>query len=116
MQKDGEYAIQLAEDEIILRATPNVLRMILNKHGGIRQALQKVYMIEEEIMFDIMVAGISDGPKSPLAPSWKTTLRENIFKHGVINLVEPLTGFLTFLGNGGKHEVVLDEDDDEGKG
>ena len=116
--KDGEYPITICEDELVLRASPHVLRTILTKHSGIRQVLQKIYMIEEEAIFDVLSAALSDPAdtaRNPKARGWKEILRENIFKHGILNLVEPTTGFVTFLANGGKHEPQTEDDEETGK-
>lgn len=107
--KDGEYPLKLDQDEVVLRASPHVLRTILTKHQGIRQVLQKIYMIEEEAIYDVIVAGLADTPG--MSKDWKSTVRDNIFKHGILDLVEPIIGFVNFLGNGGRHEAPKEEDD-----
>ena len=118
MKKDGEFPLVLGEDNLVLRASPHVLRTILTKHQGIRQVLQKIYMIEEEAIYDVMVAALSDpmdASRNPKQNGWKAILRENIFNHGLLDLVEPVTGFVTFLANGGKHEPEIEDDDETGK-
>jgi len=94
--KEGTTSFQLDEDFITLKATPHALRVVLTKHGGMRRAIEKVYMMEADIMEDIIEAG--------LAPEKidRTILAENVFKSGIINLIEPLSEYLMLLANGGK--------------
>lgn len=115
--KDGEFPIKIADDELVLRATPHVLRTILSKYGGIRQVLQKIYMIEEEAIYDVIVAALSGPDPNGVqrAKNWKSVVRDNIFEHGILDLVDPLTTFVTFLANGGRHKVEEVEEDDTGK-
>jgi len=116
--KDGEFTIKLAEDNLLLRATPHALRTILTKYGGVKNVLQKIYLIEEEVMFDIIVAALSgpDPDGIPKLRNWKEVIRENIFSHGIINLVDPMTEYVMLLANGGRHAKKADsEDDQEGK-
>lgn len=121
--RDGEYKIKLKdengiEEEITLRATPHALRAILTKYTGVRNILQKLYMVEEEAMYDLLLAAIS-GPGNELAsrnPGWRNILRDNIFHTGLFDLVAPLTEYVTLLANGGKHpKKEEDEEQKEGK-
>lgn len=104
--KPGQLKFQLDEDIVVLKATPHALRTILSKHGGMRNAIQKVYMMEVDIMEDIIEAGLA-----PIEIQ-KDTLRENVFKSGIINLIDPLTEYLMLLANGGKQPEEPKKGDD----
>lgn len=104
--KLGEFTFQLAEDTIVLKATPHALRTVLVKHGGMRSAIQKVYMMEADIMEDIIEAGLAPTPIN------RDVLAENVFNAGIINLIEPLTNFLMLLANGGKPPEEKKKGDD----
>ena len=94
--KDGEISFQLDEDVITLKATPHALRVVLTKHGGMRRAIEKVFMMEADIMEDIIEAGLAPQKIN------RQILSENVFKAGIINLIAPLTEYLMLLANGGK--------------
>lgn len=96
--KQGEMELQLGPDKITLRATPHALRTVLSKHEDLRTALQRVYMMNDSIMYDIIEAAVSDGKKAIN----REALQTNVFEYGIINLVEPLTEYLMLLANGGK--------------
>ena len=98
MMKQGEMELQLGPDKITLRATPHALRTVLSKHEDLRTALQRVYMMNDSIMYDIIEAAVSDGKKAIN----REALQTNVFEYGIINLVEPLTEYLMLLANGGK--------------
>lgn len=108
--KEGTQVLRLEEDVITLKATPHALRVILTKHGGMRNAIQKVYMMEADIMEDIIEAGVAPTPVD------RKTLSENVFKSGIINLIEPLTEYLVLLANGGKKPEVDNKKDNEKEG
>lgn len=95
--RTGEYEFQLADDKITLKATPNALRTILAKHGGMRKAIEKIYMMEVDIMEDVIEAGVAPQKID------REILQANVYETGIINLIEPLTSFLILLSNGGKH-------------
>jgi len=94
--KDGELSLKLDEETITLKATPHALRVVLTKHGGMRKAIEKVFMMESDIMEDIIEAGLAPEKIN------RQILSENVFKTGIINLVGPLTEYLMLLANGGK--------------
>lgn len=96
--KQGEMELQLGPDKITLRATPHALRIVLSKHEDLRTALQRVYMMNDSIMYDIIEAAVSDGKKAIN----REALQANVFEYGIINLIEPLTEYLMLLANGGK--------------
>lgn len=95
--RQGEFALNLNENVIPLRCTPAALRFAENKHGGIRNLLQKIYMVEYQTMLDIIEAGLIGAPHYD-----KELLAEEVFKHGTMNLIVPLTDYINLLGNGGK--------------
>jgi hypothetical protein len=101
--KQGEFKLTLGEDELLLRCTPHALRTVLTKHGGIRAVMQKLYLVEFDIMFDLIASGLGETKFD------KNNLEENIFLAGIINLVEQLTEFVDLLGNGGKPSVKSED-------
>lgn len=109
--KQGEMELKLDVDNLVLKATPHALRTILSKHEDMRTAINKVYMMNFEIMCDIVEAAIYDG-KTKVN---KQYLEENVFNEGIINLIDPLTQYLMLLSNGGKPIENQEELDDEKK-
>lgn len=115
--KNGEFRLKLGDDELILRATPHVLRTILTKHDGLRNAFNNVYMMKANVMEDIIIAGLTneegkivvDGGDT--ATTTKRDISNAIFEHGYLDLVGPVTEFLNFLGNGGRHPPTPEDDD-----
>lgn len=99
MSKQGEVTIVLEEDTIVLKPTPHALRTVLTECGGAREIFRKIYMLEYDVIFKVMEAGVTASYSK--APD-KKNLEENIYKHGIVNLVEPLTDYVNLLINGGK--------------
>lgn len=103
--RQGIFELQLNENVYSLRCTPAALRFVENKHGGIRNVLQKLYLVEFQTMVDLVTAGLLGGPEFN-----KSILEEEIFKHGILELSVTLIDYVNLLGSGGKQPV---KDDNE---
>ena len=110
--KQGEMELKLGDDNLVLRATPYALRFILSKHEDLRTAIQRVYMMNDKVIYDILEAGVTDGK----VQINRKALEENAFNEGLINLIGPMTDFLMLLANGGKKpSTEKTEEDVSGK-
>jgi len=112
MSKLGEVEILTEDDALVLKPTPHALRTILIKCGGAQEAFRKIYLIDYQTIFDVLEAGITASYDKKPNPK---TLEENIFKHGIINFVEPLTRYVNLLINGGKEPEENEEVDTKKK-
>lgn len=99
--KQGEMELKLGEDNLVLRATPHALRFIISRHEDLRTAIQRVYMLNDKVIYDVIEAAVTDGKTSIN----RAALEENAFSEGIINLIEPITEYLMLLANGGKTPV-----------
>lgn len=94
----GVFELSLnGDDPLKLRCTPHALRFIEKKHGGLRLVIQKITFVEFQTMLDLIDAGLAGGMAYD-----KKVLEEEVFKHGLYNLIVPLTDYINLLGNGGQ--------------
>lgn len=109
MSKLGEVEIEMEDEVLVLKPTPHALRTILTKCGGAQEAFRKIYLMDYQTIFDVLEAATAASYEKKVNAK---VLEENIFKHGIINLVAPLTKYVNLLINGGKEPV---EEDDNSK-
>ncbi len=108
--KQGEFKLTLGENNLTLRCTPAALRAIETDHGGLRNVFSKLYQVEFKTIKDIIKAGLIGGLKYD-----ESVLEQEIFDHGLIDLLEPLTEFLNLLGNGGRPPEKKKDEPTEGE-
>lgn len=111
--RDGQFELKLGRDnDLVLRCTPHALRNIEKKHGGIRAVLEKLYLVEWSVIVDVVRAGLIGDPNEKALN--QETLEDEIFKAGIMSLIDPLTEYVMMLGNGGKREEKPKPGQDEG--
>lgn len=76
-----------------LRPTLRAGKSINGFFGSYMAALRKLSELDQDAFFVVIAAGLSKKPSE---------VEDDIFAHGLPDLVEPCTTFVTLLANGGK--------------
>lgn len=104
----GDVQIELGGEEVILKPSLHATLQLSRQQGGIVGAINKVGQLD----MDTFVAAISLGLNLKNTRDQRD-LAEKVYKTGMVDLVAPVTKYLTILANGGKPPRES-EDADEG--
>ena len=112
--RQGEFELQLSEEnKLSLRCSPHVLRLIEKKYGGIVTLLNRLSMLEFTVMVDIIEAAVKTESNS--AAFNRQVLEQEVWEHGLYDLIVPLVDYINLLANGGKPPKDSKEKSEEGE-
>lgn len=99
----GIITITLNDEEYELRPTLEAYRKIQTQFGGLRGALEALTQMNVDSLTHIICAGAGIGKRE------QEKVAQNVFDHGISDVTEQLTPFLSALFN----PKGQDDDDDE---
>lgn len=77
----------------MLRPTISAGRRICNQFGSYMEALRKIELLDQNAFFAVIAAGLNKKVAE---------IEDDVFAHGLPDLVTPVTDYITLLANGGK--------------
>lgn len=110
MAKEGEIALRLGGQDVVLRPTPHALREVLTELGGARLVYGAIYNLEYGAIFALIKAGTKRTEDEAWGAADAKALDKAIYEHGLTDLVEPCSRYLTLLVNGGREPKPEDGD------
>jgi hypothetical protein len=93
----GNIEITLDGEKVVLRPTLRAAQTISKQNGGIMSAVQAVANFDFETITSVIALGLN------LTGSVRVNeVAEKVYTTGLVDLVEPVTKYLTVLANGGR--------------
>lgn len=93
----GNVTIMLDGEEVTLRPTLRAAQTISKQSGGIMSAVQAIGRFDLEVMTTVIALGLNaTGPREI------NDVAEKVWSTGMVDLVEPVSRFLSILANGGR--------------
>lgn len=99
--RPGEVEIDLNGERVVLRPTPNVLRVLSKRYGGFQPLLASLSSLD----FDAFVTVIAVG--AGIEGKGVRELENKVYEAGLISLLGDVSKFVVIVSNGGR---PLDED------
>jgi hypothetical protein len=93
----GNVTITLNGEEVTLRPTLRAAQAISRSNGGIMEAVNRVGRFDMEAITAVVAHGLGISK-----PAEVSELGEKVYATGLVDLIEPVTRFLTILANGGR--------------
>lgn len=93
----GNVDLVLDGQTVTLRPTLRAAQMLSKQSGGLMSAVQAVARLDIEVVTSVIAMGLNI-----TRPNDINDLAEKVWSTGVVELVEPVTKFLTILANGGR--------------
>lgn len=103
---DGTVDIELVGKSLALQPTLDVLRLLGKRHGNLGAVLQGIQAMDIDIYVDVVMAGAGMRARDI------DTVRQDVYRTGMLNLMKPLLGYVMTLARGGRPP----SDDDDGEG
>lgn len=110
----GDVILQLGEEVITLRPTPEAAIRLCRRPGGLASTIagketcfSRVASCDIDEMCEVIRAGVGVGPNTD------RNLPEKIFRAGLFDVRTALTIFLGTIGNGGNPVVVQPVNDED---
>jgi hypothetical protein len=93
----GNVELTLDGQTVTLRPTLRAAQTLSKQSGGLMSAVQAVARLELEVITSVIAMGLNI-----TTPREINDLAEKVWSTGVVDLVEPVTKYLTILANGGR--------------
>ena len=93
----GNVDLVLDGHNVTLRPTLRAAQTLSKQSGGLMSAVQAVARLELEVITSVIAMGLN-----VTTPREINDLAEKVWSTGVVDLVDPVTRYLTILANGGR--------------
>ena len=104
---NGEVEFSLHGERVILKPTLGATRTINRTYGSFGEAFRRVSLLDFETIANVIAVGSGMKPK---------TAEEEVYAHGLADLVKPVSEYLSVLSNGGRSPDDDEQKDDDTPG
>src|SRR5688572_6011433 len=100
----GNVDLVLDGETVTLKPNLRAAQVLSKQSGGILAALQAVARFDIEVISSTIALGLGK-----TSPKEITEIGEKVYETGLVDLVEPVSRFLSNLANGGRPQAATED-------